>query len=58
MAASEIPLSLSVRRNKRGKAAVWARSAHKGPLFSPILLWAQQEASSLIDPPSESGRID
>lgn len=50
--------SLDIRCNNRGKAAVWACSPHKGPLFSPFLHLAQQEASSLIDPPSESGRID
>lgn len=33
-------------------------SPHKDPLFSPILAGAQQEASSLIDLPSESSRID
>lgn len=31
---------------------------HKDPLFSPILAAAQREASSLIDLPSESSRID
>lgn len=30
----------------------------KDPLFAPVLAWAQREASSLIDPASESSHID